>query len=225
MPTVTGTLQSAANQAAIAGTVEVMLCGYGSRVPRMNGMGLTARITTQEIPVDANSGNFSFTVVANDNIAPAGTFYTVTIKDDNGDIAQVNAYRFTSDANTYDLNLIEPYDPNQPPPPIPPLLVNMLDIIPFSSTPDFDGTQFNAWRMTLNGDVTSITLSNIFPGNLYTFIIQQDGTGSHAFNWTSGNLYNATLVNQDPNSLSIQTFVADENSWLYAIAPGTYYYP
>jgi hypothetical protein len=198
-----------------------MLCGYGSNVPRMNNQGLTARITTQNITVAAD-GTFTFTVVANDLIFPAGTYYTITIRDDNGDIAQVNAYRFTSDNAGYNLNTNAPYDPNQNPPALPPLITNMLELVASSATPDFNGATYTAFRITLTGDVTSSAIVGELPGNLYTWIIQQDATGGHAFTWPP-NVYNATPVDQDPNSITVQTFVVDQNNSMYPIAGGTYY--
>jgi hypothetical protein len=221
MPTVTGTLEAAATSETIQGTVEVMLCGYGSRVPRVNGKGMAARITSQDIPV-ATDGTFEFDAEANDEIAPDGTYYTVTVKDDNGDIAQVNAYRFTSDQPTYDLNLIDPYDPNQPPPPVPPLLMNLLDVVPFSAAPAFDASTYPSFRLTLQGDVDSSTITGQQPGNLYTFIIDQDDTGGHAFTWPPEFL-NASPINQDPDSITIQTFIVDEDLTFYPIAGATYY--
>jgi hypothetical protein len=221
MPTVTGTLESAANSAPIVGTVEVMLCGYGSRVPRMNGAGLTARISTANIPVSSN-GTFSFTVVANDEIAPAGTYYTVTIRDDNGDISQVNAYLFTSNNSSYDLNLIDPYDPNQPPPPLPPLLVNQLINVGASVGAVFPLNLGTAFKMVLPGDVTAPVFQGQLPGNLYTFIFQQDATGGWNFTWPS-DAYNGSGLDHRPNAVTVQTFVCDEDLSLYAIAGATYY--
>jgi hypothetical protein len=189
----------------------------------MNGQGLTARISTGNIIVGAD-GTFTFTVVANDEIAPAGTYYAVTIRDDNGDIAQVNAYRFTSDNQNYNLNVIDPYDPNQPPPPLPPLIIPQLLVVPFSATPNFDGSAYTAWQITLTGNVTSSTLSGLVVGNLYTFILRQDSAGGHAFAFPP-NCFNASApVNTAVNGYTIQTFVADGGS-LYAIGPGGLYTP
>ena len=78
MVTVTGKLESAANGTAVVGGIEVMLCGYGSRVPRVNGKALVARIQDSNIIVQGD-GSFSFTVDLNDTIAPEGTYYTVTV--------------------------------------------------------------------------------------------------------------------------------------------------
>lgn len=221
MPTVTGKLETILANAPDKGTVEVALCGYGSRVPRMNGVALAARITDDNVTVGAD-GSFTFAVTGNDDIAPAGTYYTVTIRDDNGDIVQVNAYRFLNTPPNYDLNLIDPYDPNQPPPPLPPLITNLLLVIPAADNMVFDGSASTAFKTTLPGNVTNATFPNMHSGQLYTFIIVQDATGGWNFVWP-GNVFNADPVSKKPNCTTIQTFVADEFGNLYAIAPGTYY--
>jgi hypothetical protein len=221
MPTVTGNLKTSST-VPVQGGVEVMLCGYGSRVPRVNSVGLIARITdSADIPVGAD-GTFSFQVYGNDLIAPAGTYYAVTIKDDNGDIAQVNAYRFISTTPNYDLDLIDPYDPNLPPPPLPPPITNLLLILAAAANMVFDGSLSTAFKTTLGGNVTAPVFENMAPGNLYTFIIVQDATGGYQFIWPA-NVRNATLVDPTPGSTTIQTFVADEFGDLYSIAAGTYY--
>ena len=218
--TVTGNLESTIDETKIKGRVKVMLCGYGSRVPRENGVALVARISDDDVAIDGATGHFSFLVPANDSIVPAGTFYAVTIADDNGDIAQVNAYRFTSNQSTWDLNITDPYDPNLPPPPLPVPLGNELLIVPAAPNMNFDGAQYSAFMTTLTGDVTAPTIQNMRPGNLYTFIIIQDATGGHAFVWPA-NVFNGTSVARKPNVRTIETFVADENGHLYSIAPGT----
>src|SRR5215472_7984840 len=115
MCTITGTLQSIVDEQANQGTVEVALCNYGAQVPRIDGAGLGALITDRS-PAVADDGSFSFTVEGNDHILPANTYYTVTVKDDNGDIVQCNAYQFT-EGSDYDLNETEPFDPSDAPPP------------------------------------------------------------------------------------------------------------
>jgi len=222
MVTVTGKLESAANGTAVVGGIEVMLCGYGSRVPRVNAKALVARIQDSSIVVQAD-GSFTFAVDPNDTISPVGTYYTVTVKDDNGDVAQINAYRFLSIPASYDLNLIEPYDPNQIPPPLPPLLQNLLDIVPSVFAPQFDGARAPSWKITLDEDALGSFLTNLQPGNLYTFIIVQDAVGGHVFAWPTGRVHNAALVDPLPNRTTVQTFVADENTELWPVGPATYF--
>ena len=218
--TVTGKLETTLT-AQEQGAVEVMLCGYGSQVPRVNGIGLIARITDSTSIVVAADGSFTFTVYGNDLITPAGTYYTVTIKDHNGNTAQVNAYRFLSSPPTYDLGLINPYDPNQPPPPLPPLITNLLLIVPNANNMVFDGSGYTAFKTTLTGDVNIPTIQNMMPGNLYTFIILQNSVGGNKFVWPA-NMHNAASINPAPNGRLIQTFVAESDGSLWAIGAATW---
>jgi hypothetical protein len=202
--TVTGKLTASADSEPVQGSVDVMLCGYGSQVPRVNGESLVARITTIDLSA-ASDGTFTFVCAGNDSIVPAGTYYAITIRDENGDIAQVNAYRFIG-SGSYDLGLTDPYDPNQPPPPLPPLITNLLLVVPWSETMDFPGDIYTSYRVNLTGDVTSSTASDTVQGNLYTYIIQQDSVGNHAFTWPEDFL-NPSPINPAPNGFTVQTFV------------------
>jgi len=221
MATVTGSLLSIAALDGTGGTLEIALCGYGAQVPRTD-TGFAVPITIQVQAED--DGSFSQDLPGNDMIDPPGTYYTLTVKDTNGDIVQVNAYSIP-DAYDGNIVLIDPFDPSDAPPPgVPPLLANLLDVMAFNPTPIFDGESWNGWEITLTGDVTSSTLDNIQPGNLYTFIIVQDATGGHAFTWPA-EVVNATPVNRDPKGMTIQTFVADQYGTLYPVAPATWWTP
>jgi hypothetical protein len=221
MATVTGNVYTVADGPRTdADHITIGLRGYGSQVPRINGTGMLAGLDNDNIPIDGTTGQFTVQLYGNDIIAPAGTYYTFTFSNANGDVVQVNAYRFV-DGQTYDLNLIDPYDPNQPPPPFPPLITNLLLILPAADDMVFDGSIYTAFKTTLPGDVTSPVFQNMVPGNLYTFIIAQDSRGGWAFKWPT-NVHNATLVSPPPNSTTIQTFVADDTEQLWAIAPGTW---
>lgn len=220
MPTVTGNLRSILNFDPDIGTVEVALCGYGSQVPRMNGQGFASRITDDSVEV-APDGSFEFEVTGNDEIEPAGTYYTVTFKDANGDIAQCNAYLFASTPDEYDLEEMNPFDPSQTiPPPLPPLILDLLLIVGYDPNADFPGDEYLSWQITLTGGCTP-SFSNLVDGNLYTVIVIQDAVGGHPFNWPA-NVHNATAVDGDPNSITIQTFVAVDGN-LYPVGPATYY--
>jgi hypothetical protein len=211
-------------------TVDIMLCGYGSRSPVCRGVGsengsyYTAEMNS--VPVSAPGNAFSVTVTGNDLIEPPGTYYTVTFRDPNGDILQCNAYIFLG-SNDYDLTNTEPFDPSLPPAPLPPLIIPQLVIVPYSGFEDFDGTQGTAFQLTLAGDSDGSTCSNMIPGNLYTFIIIQDATGGHVFFWPSGPAPTGTRnqaypICPTPGSITIQTFVAISTTLLLPIGPGTY---
>lgn len=219
MPTITGTLQAILDGDSEAGTLELALCGYGSQIPQLNGAALAARVTCDEVEVGGD-GSFSFEVDGNDQIQPRGTYYTLTVKNDNGDIVQVNAYVFLSSQGTYNLNDTAPFDPSaSPPPQLPPLLIGLLMVVPFAPTANFPGDQYTAWEIVLTGDCNP-TFTNLTEGNLYTVIIVQDDAG-HLFNWPA-NVKNPTTVDPDPDSITIQTFVAVSGE-LYPVGVGTYY--
>lgn len=55
--------------------------------------------------------------------------------------------------------------------------------VAFSATPTFDGAQGTAFVITLTGNVTSSSLSNMVEGATYTFHICQDGIGGRTFAW------------------------------------------
>lgn len=158
-------------------------------------------------------------VYSNDLIEPPGTYYTLTTKNGNGDILQINAYRFIG-GGQFDVSTLTPYDPNQPPPALLPLVLNQLLIVPYSATPDFPGDTYTSWQITLNGDATA-TFSDLVDGNLYTIIVVQDATGGHNFIWPL-NVYNPTGPDREANAITVQTFVAVSNL-LYPIGAGTYY--
>jgi hypothetical protein len=193
------------------GSVDIALCGYGSQAPRVPSEAMLARVM-QDIQ-SANGeedGTFAVWLYNNTLISPDGTYYTVTIRNANGDITQVNAYRFTAPGD-YDIDGLVPYDPNQPPPPLPPIITSLLLIVPWSATPEFPGDVYTTYRITLTGDVTSSTAPDTVQGNLYTFIIVQDATGGHQFTWPT-NFINASPINPAPNSITVQTFVMDLSS-------------
>ena len=217
MATITGKLEDILG-AVEDGSIEIALCGYGSQVPRANGSGLIAQPQDSEI-VPSVDGTFTAELTGNDQIAPAGTYYTITVKNENGDVIQVNAYIFIGE-NIYDLDVTEPFDPTQPIPPLPPLIINQLLVLAWAAAITVPGDVFTAFKITLGGN-TTITLQNMMPGNLYTFIIVQDATGGHTVTWPL-NAHNATLTDPAPNSTTVQTFVADADGSLYAIGPGTW---
>jgi hypothetical protein len=222
MPVViNGSLQTIIGGHPEVGSVEVALCGYGSQIPRLNATGLAARVTDYSVDV-ASNGTFTFDVSGNDLIAPDGTYYTVTIKDDNGDVVQVNAYQFLSTQPSYDLDDTDPFDPSQTPPAkLPYLVLDLLLVVDYDPAAVFPGDDYTAWQITLTGDIANPHFMPLVDGNLYTIIIIQDDAGGHAFDWPPS-VNNATSVNQDPNGITIQTFVA-VNGNLYAIGAGTYW--
>ena len=224
MVTVGGTIITIDGNRDPAATIEFTLCGYGSQNPHAVGTGQSVgTLTGVKAEADVAEGTAIFTIqlIGNDLIYPPGTYYTATTRDSNGDVLQCNAYRF-EDGQTYDLDYLPPIDPNLPPYPIPPPLSDQIIIVPSGPAPVFDGSVFTAWQFVLTEDATAATVTGCVPGNLYTFLILQDATGGHKFTWPS-NVGNATLIDPAPSSRTIQTFIADANGNLVAVAPGTYW--
>lgn len=202
----------------VIGSVTFQLAGFGSQMPRIIDTGYIAKAT--EEATNEGEGFFSTYLIGNSGIDPAGTYYAVTFADENGDILQTVAYIIPAGSQV-NLGELQPYDPNQPPPPLPPLVTDQLLVLPWSQTMEFPGDVYTAFRVTLTGDVTSSTAPDTVPGNLYTFIIQQDAAGGHLFSWPT-NLVNATPINPNPNSRTVQTFVMATSN-LYPISAGTWY--
>jgi hypothetical protein len=223
MASVTGRLGTIQEETIEPGSVVFALCGYGPRNPRLgsNKGDITfARVTTVDLDVGSD-GTFTVDVPGNDIIEPPGTYYTVTVKDSNGDVVQTNAYVFLGDT-AYILEDLVPFDPSLPMMPVPPLIIDELLVLTGNDTMTFDGNVgYTAFKTTLTGNVLHANFQDMVPGNLYTFIILQDGTGGWQFNW-GATVHNGTMVKHDPNARTIQTFVADYDGQLYAISGGAY---
>lgn len=218
MSTISGTLASIADDEAEIGSIEVALCGYGPQVPRGAGS-MFARPTAAQV-TPGSDGSFSVEVPGNDVILPSGTYYTITVKNSNGEIVQCNAYLF-QDADDYDLDETNPFDPSLPIPPLPAAIVNQLQVLTDQASYVYDGLSWLSFKAVLNQNAT-IDISDPQPGNLYTFIIVQDGAGGHAVTW-SAQIINAAMVNPAANGTTIQTFVCDETGNLYAISAATWW--
>ena len=221
MVTLIGKLIDIEGAIQLNATAEFMLSGYGSQIPRAIGasssVGTFAKVL---LDVDAASPFFSVELIGNDLIVPDTTFYTMTVRDGNGDVLQCNAYRFI-DGNDYDLDFVQPFDPTLPLMPLPPSIINELLLVTATDTMIFDGSTHTAFKTVLHSNITHAAFAPMIPGNLYTFLIDQDGTGGWEFNW-GATVHNGTMVKHNPNARTTQTFVADQDGQLYAISGGAY---
>ena len=93
-------------------------------------------------------------------------------------------------------------------------------VVPFSANPEFNAALASIFDITLSGDVTSSTLTNVVAGQLVTFIVAQDATGNRAFAWPS-NVHSVVEPDKTANAISVQTFIAREDGNLYPIGPMT----
>jgi len=94
--------------------------------------------------------------------------------------------------------------------------------VTFSATPTFNAATFASptFTMTLTGNVTSSTVSNPIPGQIITFVLTQDATGSRTFAWPT-NFKAASNVDGTASSISVQSFVYDGTNWR-ATGPGSF---
>src|SRR6185437_5822635 len=96
--------------------------------------------------------------------------------------------------------------------------VTNLSTVAFSATPVFNGTAVGAFKITLTGNVTSSTATNLVVGVLYTFIIKQDATGGRTFVWPTS-FVGAMVIDGTASITNVQQFVYDGTS-LYAVSAG-----
>lgn len=197
--------------------VRIMLCGFGPYLPRVPATALIGSIDTA-LTLPYQSIPLSVTLWGNDVIIPPGTYYSIAILDSDKNVIQTGAYVFTG-TNTYDLSSLSPTFPSYAP-----VVMGALVTIPFSATPVFDAALVTgpvAFDLTLTADVTSSTLLSPQAGQIVTFILEQDATGGWLFVWPT-NVLNAGIVDPDPSSVTVQSFVARANGFLYPIGPQTY---
>lgn len=75
----------------------------------------------------------------------------------------------------------------------------------FSATPTFDSAMGNTFEITLTGNVSSSTLSNLVAFQNYDFIICQDATGSRTFVWPT-NVSGGMTIGATASRCSAQSF-------------------
>lgn len=83
-------------------------------------------------------------------------------------------------------------------------------VVTFSATPVFDCSKGQKFEITLTGNVTSSTLTNVLPGMSLTFTVKQDATGNRTFVNPSG--LPLDTIDPTPNAASLQTFEVSTTS-------------
>jgi hypothetical protein len=90
--------------------------------------------------------------------------------------------------------------------------------VAYSPSATFDLSAGLLQSITLAGDLTAATITNLSDGQLTTFLICQDEAGGHAFQWPA-NVRGGMPVGTAASKCSAQQFVAS-GAWLYATGPG-----
>jgi len=85
-----------------------------------------------------------------------------------------------------------------------------------------DGLEAVAWKVLMKASVpaTGVLIKHIAPGQLYTFIFQQDDEGGHRFAWPA-TVHNPGTINRKPDAVSVQNYIGSTGGVLYANLPGT----
>lgn len=188
-----------------AGFMTVTLVGFGSAAPRIVGTAMLA----PSAPVDVQAGNdgsYNFELWGNDQITPAGSYYTIKITDSDGNVVQLNAYQFTGTHN-FDLSTVPPFMPT----PVPPVPSNAVLLTPAGGT---------AVTQTINSNV--IIVGNLTVDGTINFSFAMAtvpiNAGHPVFNGTNGlgqflvltqDVASSTAINQ-PKGIPV-TFVLKQD--------------
>ena len=104
MITINGTLKQVGGSADSAATITFELKGFGQWLPTVPGTGMIAET---KLTASIMAGAFSVQLYGNDTITPTGTFYLVTLVNDEGAILGQVPYQFTG-AGSLDLSSLTP---------------------------------------------------------------------------------------------------------------------
>ncbi len=92
-----------------------------------------------------------------------------------------------------------------------------LQNLAFTATPTWNAASHSTFTMTLTGNVTSMTLTGVTPGQLITFIWTQDATGGRTVTYPA-TVYGSAELFGAANSTTTQTFRADASGNLWAVS-------
>jgi hypothetical protein len=69
--------------------------------------------------------------------------------------------------------------------------------------------------------VVTLNAKNFIPGHLYFFLFKQDSVGGRTLAWGT-NTSNGSALDPEPNSVTVQSFMADASGVLRANLPATW---
>jgi len=93
-----------------------------------------------------------------------------------------------------------------------------LVTVVFSSTPAFDASRGNTFKLVLSGAVSASTITSAAAGQQLNFIVCQDSTGDHQFVWPR-TMRGGMMSQGKANSCLVQSFIWDGSAG-YATSPG-----
>jgi hypothetical protein len=198
--------------------VEIALANYGATLPRVAGTALLARVgpAAQRIPYEGTP--IMVELWGNDVITPAGTYYVITIFDDQLNLLQSGAYVFTGTLAA-DLSTL----PQAFPSAVSSVMGSEVTLQP-TATPTFNCGLVNGpveFYLLLTENVTLSTLLPNFAGQIVLFRLVQNATGGWTFVWPT-NVANPSVIDAVAGSTTSQAFFVAGNGVAYPLGPATY---
>ena len=97
-----------------------------------------------------------------------------------------------------------------------------INVVSFSATPTFDFSLGTTQQITLTGNVTSSTATNIVAGKQVTFMIIQDAVGNRSLVWPTNVKGGITVSLGNANQYCMQNFLSPDGVTLYATGRGEF---
>ena len=107
----TATLDDLSGGLVTRGQLVITLCGYGLVLPKIVGTAMVAKTGPVEYTLPTGSTATPIQLWGNEQITPAGTFYTIAVVDDKKNVVQCNMYQFTG-PDDLDLSAATPIIPS-----------------------------------------------------------------------------------------------------------------
>jgi hypothetical protein len=198
--------------------VEIALANFGPTLPRISGTGNLAKVGpfSQRIPYEG--APLAVELWGNDVITPAGTYYVISLFDDDLNLLQTGAYVFNGTISA-DLSTL----PQAFPSAASTVMGAEVTLQP-SATPSFNCGLVNGpveFYLLLTENVTASTLLPNFAGQIVLFRLVQNATGGWTFAWPT-NVENPSVINGVAGSTTAQAFFVASNGNAYPLGPATY---
>jgi len=198
--------------------VEIALANFGPILPRVAGTAMLGKVGPGAQRLAYEGAPIAVSLFGNDVITPAGTYYVISIFDDQLNLLQSGAYVFSGTLDA-DLSTL----PQSFPSATSSVTGSEVTLQP-SATPTFNCGLVNGpveFYLLLTGNVTSSTLLPNFAGQIVLFRLVQDATGGRTFAWPS-NVANPSVIDGVAGSTTSQAFYVAGNGMAYPLGPATY---
>lgn len=129
----TVTLQDIGGTSVSKGSIIITLCAFGPTLPCIIGTSMLAKVGPLKYVLQDGTTDTPIPLYGNDQITPAGTYYSVAIMDDKQNVVQSGIYQFTG-SGTIDLSSAPQVTPGPGGGTIPPLQYVTSDLFAISSS-------------------------------------------------------------------------------------------